>query len=136
MTQRAPSHDRNPLIGGATFDGPAVAPHALTQRATYTVPAGRSAFVYSMLSMLRTAVAAPVGMHRVFSLAENIAGVPGIIAQQISSANAALGTAAQSFPPVRPLLRAGQSISAYTEDLSTGGAVSFVASLLWEEFDE
>lgn len=125
-------HPANVSIG---FIGNGVAPHANTSRASYTVPAGKRALIQACLgSVMRDTVGAPVGRYGLF--VERDDGVtPDTILSLTSLANTvgaynSLSYADQSY------MKAGDIVTIYTGDLSTGGTVSYFAHVSITEFDE
>jgi len=56
--QRPEPHDRNPVRQTLTYSGTGIAPHATTQRFSYTVPSGKKAIVLAAQANLQRATAA------------------------------------------------------------------------------
>lgn len=126
--------DRNPVNRGKNAYAN-VAPHGATTRWTYTCPTGKKAYlVNAMVGMMRRAVAAPVG---VFTVEIDVTCVDATAAQLMvlrsidnsitKEQNAMIGASA-------PLV-AGELISSFTTDASTGGTVEYISGAWLQEFD-
>lgn len=126
--------DRNPVYSYIGYTANAVVPHAQTQRASYTVPAAKKAFLHSItLSVTRVTVAAPVGKWGAFTTLENGA-VIYYIGENYKNSNAVYDSGCLVIAP-NILLTAGDILKLYTIDTSTGGTVDYHISAAITEFD-
>lgn len=112
-----------------------LAPHTLTIRDTYTVPAGRSAFLNSIfLETYITTAPSSVGSTRiVVTLNQTTLGV-GHIFELYRHTNAVDAEKSGSISP-EFLLVAGDVVRILTIDNSVGGNVRYNASVIFTEFD-
>lgn len=110
------------------------APHVFTDRNTYTVPAGKRALLTSAtIAIQRVTAAAPIGRYQntiYVTLNAAAADVCRIIAidNTVNFIN-------QMSLGLQVWLAAGDTIKWATEDLSTGGTVSYWGSFTYTEFD-
>lgn len=108
-----------------------IAPAAYTTRWTYTVPAGRKAFIDSgSINVNRVTVAAPVGVAR--ATIETPAS--SIILAVFATSNIA-GDIQRASVGGSLLILAGTAIVGTTEDTSTGGTMLFAMFAHGVEFD-
>lgn len=122
---------RNPLKVAGYYQTDAIAPQGLTNRFTYTVPAGRVCLIRSLfINIYRVTAAAPVGIWAGLILA---GGNYVIDLRSIrNAAHDSLGPVAWN-PEI--WLGAGQTCIGQTSDLSTGGTVSYSMAMSGIEFD-
>lgn len=125
-------HPKNVSIG---WIGNGIAPHANTSRVSYTVPAGKRALIQACLgTTIRDTVAAPIGRFGLF--VERDDGVsPDTILSLTSLANT-IGANNQLSYADQSYMKAGDIVTIWTGDLSTGGTVSYFAHVSITEFDE
>ncbi len=125
--------DRNPVVQDSNFNA-TVAPHVSTLRLSYTVPAGKKAFVQcAFISTTRMTVAAPVG--EVDWQIRHYDGTNEAIISMIQNIdNTALKPYNQQVT-FNVYMTAGQAIRFYSSDTSTGGTVSYNGQLSVVEFD-
>ncbi len=128
---RAYPQDRNPLTINQLYSA-TVAPHGVTTRWTYTVPASRKAQMESVLArILRITAAAPVAYADADVAVGNVLSYIAIADLMTNNVgdriSVNLGAAA--------FLQAGEFVVGRTQDASTGGTISYVASLKATEFD-
>lgn len=125
--------DRNPVIWNYQWSGN-VAPHAWTVRITYTVPTNKKAFMqFAMLYANRTAAAAPVGLTMV-ELDHNNGATTCVPVQNVFQDNTLNVPRALNYPFLVYLM-AGHTLSIQTQDLSTGGTITYVTQFSVVEFD-
>lgn len=113
----------------------AVAPHAVTTRWTYTVPAGRFCVLESAYAWaLRDAAAAPAGL--VIALVQYTPS-GGVSNRVVTAAflNAAVDTNRQMNWGSELRMKAGDKLEGVTLDLSTGGTVFYSLSAIGTEYD-
>ncbi len=127
--------DRSPLIKALTANAPAVAPHASTQRLTYTVPASRKCLItHAAAEILRNTAAAPVG---IYGVAQNIAplagGFAGIVL--INALTNAVGDRYTERSNPQHIMLAGDIFNANDSDLGTGGTVTYTHNFMGVEHD-
>ena len=129
-TQRPVYYDRAPLAATVGADSINVAPHGLTTRATYTVPAARKGIVTNVyLQITRQTVAAPKGRPRV-----NLSIAAFTQALLELTENVADKTIALAWTPQYVLLPA-QVLNLQTSDDSTGGTLDYETYAGIMEFD-
>ena len=129
---RGAYYDRNPLevlTLGYQING--LAPAALTQRATYTVPTGRKAFVNDLSADINRATAA--GASGKISAIIHRSTASG--QWRLSLFNNVVGASATKASGVNRTLLAAAVIVINTEDLSTTGTVDFDIFAYITEFD-
>lgn len=111
-----------------------IGPHALTVRATYTVPAGRRAVLTAThLWKVRNTAAAPIGEWRA-SLRLTVNAVQCTL-RSLSSWDNTLLIPTNQDTPEAVFLNAGDIIDLLTFDGSTGGTCSYVVGASYVEFD-
>lgn len=128
-------YDRNSSTKGKTYQASAVAPHTTTTRWTYTVPAGKAAYVEALNAMIYRDVAPTV-----VSLAQSIIYIVSSDAVtstvlQVRTYSASTYVFYYGSQSNIALLKAGDQIYANTFDNSTGGAVTYTIDLKLTEFD-
>lgn len=135
-SDRANYFDRNPLIA-TQFYNQAIAPAASTQRWAYTVPGGRKAYLESLfLQIRRTALATNTPPSWVNVSSSYIpSGASGLVIARIAIATNVLNAMEQATMNNFGLLLAGDQVTLATEDLGTGGTISFIGSMKASEFD-
>lgn len=124
-------YDRNPTtLTTLAFASLNVAPHASTQRWTYTVPTGRKAYLsVARVALFRNAAAAPVGNVEDYMVWQNV------YPAQLEFFNNAAGAYLTDHIPHSIIMLAGQNITAFSSDASTGGTVSHWIDAAAMEFD-
>lgn len=123
-------YDRNPQLTRLAYNVGAVAPHAATTRATYTVPSGKKAIVTTVsLQVLRESAAAPVGLSGcLFGQAGGTSGTAYMLKNNVGDSQTLyLGTTA--------LVAAGEDVTISSVDLSTGGTHRFSMFVSVVEFN-
>ena len=126
-------HDRNPSQAAFNY-GNTVAPHANTQRWTYTVPAARKCMIEVLMARaLRVTVAAPVGRAGGFVYLSNVTNNPALI--DVALINNTVGAIDARNLGGSVTLLAGNTIEAWTSDASTGGTVEWAMMMKGLEFD-
>ena len=124
-------YDRNPTSISKTFTNTGVAPHVITSRWTYTVPAGRKCQIeFVQIELVRKTVAAPV--NTAFGYV-TIAGASFLRAVMESNT---IGERSNTVAGVGVILEAGDVIAGLTFDSSTGGTITYTLTLKGTEFDE
>ena len=132
---RAEFYDRNPKTITLSYAVTGVAPHSNTQRATYTVPAGRKARVTTAkLTHLRTTAATTAGIVLAYAQLTPVGASAGIL-YLTQSLNGAVGAGDELNAQGQAVLLAGDQIALYTADVSTGGTVNYDLYLHLTEFD-
>lgn len=110
------------------------APHALTQRASYTVPVGRRAFITATnLILWRDSAAAPVGEYLI-SVRLTINGVQASLRRVASRSNTLYIYDIQGLAE-QVLMNSTDQVELMTFDGSTGGTCSFIGSVTYVEYD-
>lgn len=128
-------YDRNAVPKVLSYAQGAIAPHVQTQRWTYTVPAGKKAFIEEIFAQVRReSVAAPAVRIDVQITYAPVSGSNMFIGLPIIYTNN-VGDQETEFPPQLGLLVAGDLIHGDTEDTSTGGTAAYVVAMKFIEFD-
>jgi hypothetical protein len=132
---RPSPYDRNQVPKTSVYHANGVAPHASTQRWTYTVPVGKKAqFDVVLARGWRSAVAAPVGQVEVSIGDIPSGGVNGYMLMQDTNANA-VGQLFNVSLTQLGAMGVGDQIQALTIDTSTGGTVDYVVDAKYTEYD-
>jgi hypothetical protein len=134
-TSRAAPYDRNPVGKVTEFVGLAIAPVGNTTRFTYTVTAGKKAFLGILTAgSTRVTAAAPVARADAIVNWLPASGGGAAILRIFNESNA---LAAQSYAAMAPSLTllAGDIIQGQTADNSTGGTMDFTITCATAEFD-
>jgi len=128
-------YDRNPYHRFQSFQNNNTAPHAITDRWSYTVPAGKKAFVEAGQTYARrVTAAAPVGLVQVtISIQPSGAGVAILLVSQIITNNVGDGDHAEIGSG--PVLYPGDLIKGTTYDGSTAGTINLNVTSEITEFD-
>ena len=131
----AEMRERNPSRISGMYRAGGVAPHADTQRWTYTVPANRACLVErSHLAILRDAVATVANYTSAY-LVMTPSGGSGNFIDEVILWNLAVGATLVSSVGLSLLMRAGDQIEGRTVDLSTGGTNFLSTGIIATEFD-
>ncbi len=128
---------REPTLKHLVADLGALAPHALTNRATYSPPTGRVAKVESvLLDIYRVTAAAPVGEWLAQARLFRSAAPSGtwFIGTARSITNG-VGDARHDNVFNGPMLRFNDVLDLDTSDLSTGGTVNYRLGSIITEAD-
>jgi len=128
-------YDRNPIDATLAYQGLAIGPHSITLRGSYTVPAGKKAFLESLyLLVYRVTAATTVGSCMARVDYTPAGGTTKVFCLVIFTNNTAdfnvdhiLGNCG--------CMRAGDQLAIYTADGSTGGTVSYYETIKVTEFD-
>lgn len=117
---------------GANVTG--VAPHAFTDRNTYTVPAGKRALLTSAtIALQRVTAAAPIGRYQ-STIYVTLNAASADVTRLLAVDNT-VNFLNQMSLGLQVWLAAGDTVKWATEDLSTGGTVSYWGSFTYTEFD-
>lgn len=113
-----------------------IAPHGTTLRATYTTPAGKKAYieaaaVYMRCSSAPTAAGRNFAIVRVTDASANLIEICRID----KNANTVVGNSYAVTSTSMPTVYAGETITIYTNDASTGGTVDYVIGAKVTQFD-
>lgn len=126
--------DRNPTTFGKYYEATGVAPHILTGRGTYTVPAGKRAIITSvMLGATRATAAAPLGEVDI-----NFKINPGGLTQyvlKLKHINNTVNADLARYMGCQLFMEAGDVAEITTIDTSTGGTMDYYAGFTYTEFD-
>jgi len=129
--QRPEPHDRNPVRQTLTYSGTGIAPHATTQRFSYTVPSGKKAIVLAAQANLQRATAATTAaITRASVQLQNTL----VVDARISYDNNVGARASMNIAQAGVLLP-GETVIGQTRDTSTGGTVDYEIDCLITEFD-
>lgn len=127
--------DRNPIQRLQSATVLATGPHTTTQRYSYTVPAGKRAIVeFIEQHIRRDTAAAPVGIVQVFHQYTPFGGSLSNFSITALATNGALDNISQNFS-VGKGMAAGDVISGSTNDVGTGGTLTYVLGMAIVEFD-
>lgn len=128
-------YDRNPVHIARNYAASGVAPHGSTQRWTYTVPAGKKAFIeHTVLHAFRNTAAAPVGEVNL-AIVVTPAAAAAVEYTIRRFFNNTVGAEIQSEASQGGILLAGDAIEARTSDASTGGSMAYNINAKMTEFD-
>lgn len=117
------------------YSGAAVAPHGLTTRWTYTVPAGRFCIVELMrVFLLRETVAAPAAVAAALVTYTPSGGAAGFICNAQLLDNT-VGAKEKENWGSELRLQAGDVLQGQTVDGSTGGTLRLHANFVGTEYD-
>jgi hypothetical protein len=128
--------DRNPASVSIMYSATSVVPHGSTERATYTVPTAKKAQVSGAISLLFLTNVATTAGDRVAVVRVTIGATTydlvyaAIYPDRNSVGNKDVQNVGQSY-----FLRAAEKIAILTADSSTGGTVTYNASVLATEYD-
>jgi len=128
-------YDRNPVRLFQYYKGDGVAPHSSTLRWTYTVPAGKKAWVELLVNRVKRSGAAttPDAVLSQIYLTPYGGSISTLLYVFFNSNT--LGAGDTIIVPASMMLGAGDVLSAYTQDASTGGLVDYLVSAKITEFD-
>ena len=128
-------YDRNPVARQLNYSAGGVVPHGATQRATYTVPAGKRAFCDAFFtSVRRSGAAAPVGVAQVYAQYTPNGGTAGLMGMASLSTNNVNDTTSGSGTGMG-IMYAGDVLGIFSSDTSTGGTVDYNIHYKITEFD-
>lgn len=128
-------YDRNSIEGSLNYQAYAVAPHADTTRWTYTVPAGKKAYVDSANAIVyRFTAATGVSLVNSRLVITPSGGSATLIVFAHIETNVVGDNARQNLAGSL-LLLSGSTFRGITVDSSTGGTVDYVAAAHYIEFD-
>lgn len=128
-------YDRTLAIATASYLAEGLAPHADTQRWSYTVPSGKKAYLQALTCMMhRDIAAAPAARAIVFARYTPSGGSATYLAV-VKELQNALGIPHSSSFAGTGVMRAGDVLISETGDGSTGGAYTFLSAAWLAEFD-
>jgi len=127
--------DRNPVHRFQYYFNNIVAPHADTDRWTYSVPAGKKAFMELLTcALIRDAAATTAGWARATIYIQPSGGTMQR-ALWASLYSITQGDKDHAEIGSGPLLYAGDAVKGQTGDGSTGGSVTYLVTAKITEFD-
>ncbi len=130
-----PWYDRNPLDVSINWTLNGAIPHVNTLRASYTVPANRSAFLTGINGeMRRITPATGTGYHRMQYKIDPVAGGLRAFLQLTGRGEAEDDGVFLMLSP-QMILVAGDTVTIYSTDTSPDGVVAYEASFVISEFD-
>jgi len=132
---RTEFYDRNPIQIQGVYEARAIAPHAQTTRWTYTVPAGKKMYAGSLFCGIVCDTDQTGGGECDSSIAMTPSGgaVGGLLRASMAFSSTTTGRAEPAVGGGYFL--AGDALLGRTEDLGTGGTISYLVSLQGTEFD-
>ncbi len=127
--------DRNGTTQTIFYQASGVAPHTLTTRSTYTVPAGKKSQVTRIrLAHIRSTVATTVG--KVQALLSYVPAVAaGLNLALVQAIATTVGAGDELNSVAFDVLLAGDTIRLQTVDASTGGAIDYDLGVVLIEYD-
>lgn len=130
-------YDRHPISKVQSYNGSDIAPHSATQRTTYTCPAGKKAIVELLaLSIERVTVATtPLSAMAYVIIAPGGTGSNAILFARLEEVDNSLKDKDRAIAGSSIALNAGDILSSFTIDASTGGLISYNIGLKYTEFD-
>jgi hypothetical protein len=135
VAARAAVYDRNPVQKQVSYAAAGVAPHSATSRATYTVTTGKKAIVTRCrVSLIRATASTTAGKASIYVTYAPSGGTSGNIAlaQHLVTTQ---GAADRDTIDGVHVMGAGDTLTIYTADGSTGGTVDYDAYITVLEFD-
>jgi len=123
-------YDRNPADRTINYSAVGVAPHAMTERASYTVPTGKKAFVGGAAMLLERG-SVPTTMGSVYG--NVIFGNNGT--WWVTHADATLRSNVKETVTFSGVLLPASTLKIYTQDTSTGGAMDYRICCVAMEFN-
>jgi len=128
-------YDRNPIQQVDYYTGQTVAPHGVTIRCTYTVPAQKKAIVESLqVNLVRRATATTAGVAGAYAMLTPNGGTAEEILDSHIFANTIGDKDGQAQQGALTLLE-GDKLDLKTYDGSTGGTVDYFVAFKLTEFD-
>ena len=134
---RAVYYDRNPANSILPYSSNLVGPHAETTRATYTVPAGNSAFIEMTALVLEiiTAAGTPQRREAMVGITPDGGSWDAIAFAAITAKDNTIGDIVSTNTSSHILLVAGEDVQLRTVDGSTTGTVRYRLRAKIVEFD-
>ena len=128
-------YDRNATSGSIAYQGTSIAPHADTQRATVTLASGKRAFLEatSLIYIRATAATAATFVYASASLIPS--GGTGVGYLLVPQINNTVGTVSNISLGGSLTIGAGDVLSLYTSDTSTGGTYNYYLAIKYTQFD-
>lgn len=127
--------DRNYSTKGSVYDANAVAPHALTTRFTYTVPASKKAIIGSgTVHFFRDGTSGGAARMQA-QLTVTTADATVAACTRLEDSTAAFAVTNNAPTPGQMTLIAADIVRAQTFDLSVGGTYSYLISIAVGEYD-
>ena len=131
---RADMYDRNATIVGLRYTA-LLSPHGATVRATYTVPAGKKAYIGFCIAYIKRWTAAfPQGFPRASCYVELLAGGSMNLVESVSPMTA-VDVDVNTFGNTGMFALPGDVITLLTEDNSTNGTVQYLLDAAIATFD-
>lgn len=128
-------YDRNPITTMVSINLAVVAPHVLTLRASYTVPANKKAWLDSVwLHIVRSNAAAPAGPAEI-RCNETTTVVGAQLATYVYHNNNTVGFDVTQNLANGGFLGTGDNIQVFTIDTSTGGSCDYDMAVKATQFD-
>jgi len=127
-------YDRNPACKVGVWSGSGVAPHAATQRLSYTVPSGKKAIIEVLeCSVIRKTAATTAGVMQGYAVLTPYGGPPTTFLVAWIETNT-VDARSDRFLGGAVTLFAGDVLALKTLDLSTGGTGSYFQAYKGTEF--
>jgi len=128
-------YDRNPIQIVADFESWSAGPHTVTDRLTYTVPAGKRALLeLAQVKLYRVTAATTAGIARIILALTPSGGSTEYILEAHIRGNT-VGDKDSAEIASALILMAGDALVLKTVDPSTGGTIDYVGSYKITEFD-
>ena len=135
QTARPTPGDRAPISRGTSYASLGIAPHVITQRFLYTVPAAKKfSLGFATVEALRATAAAPVGQVAAQVRTTTLQPTTNYPAA-VRTLDNTVGSAARISSAPTLVLVAGESVDGVTEDVSTGGTMNYLLSYQGTEYD-
>jgi len=128
-------HDRNPVSKLDGGDWVGVTPHALTERVSYTVPAGKKAIIEGTIIKVRRATAATTPLRAAAEWALTPAGGAQVRFYFVEIFGNTVGDQDLLFLPMTMVLCSGDKWAGLTVDGSTAGTCDYKFRFKVTEFD-
>jgi len=128
-------YDRNPINRRQVYFAQSVGPHVLTQRWTYTVPAGKKAWLEAVVVRVeRSTITANPGRVRAMIQFTGAGGV-GQPLLEVDILTGNVGDRDELALGFCGFLNTGDTLEGYTADFSVGGFCDFLVTAKITEFD-
>ena len=128
--------ERNPISCHIRYNVGAEAPHATTERASYTVPAGKIAILKNALAHARVETVATTAGRKGVYIMLTIGGIDYHFCISMMGADQnVIGNNSMQMSSNEVLLNAGDTVKILTVDLSTAGTIGYTGVVLITQYD-
>jgi len=128
-------YDRNPLVVWRQYSGALVAPHSSTERWTYTVPAGKKAYLEVAFAYTTRRTTATTAAQLTIIVSFTPSGGTTAAIMELSHWDNTLYISRTQNLAMSIVMLVGDTLNATTSDASTGGTNDFIITAKLTEFD-